>query len=197
MLPFLLNLTKHFYEVAFFVCALMLCAALLSPLRTSRGVDPNRATKAYGMWMIALSFFCIITVYHKITRQFIAGYQGPSLPVLAEREAVGQGIRNSLMGLSISDHEPLIVDDMTYEGVKHHPAVIPVTYLMMAEEKMIKMTLDQYHVRYGVLQCPLLQDTLQKIMDIELLAKVPYRQKPYQERPAEASICVFKIRYPS
>jgi hypothetical protein len=183
-IPFILNITKHFYEVSFFFCSLMIIAALLWPFKvevprpSGQGFNrcKSRLNTLFFMYMMTVSILCVGLQYHDFTREFIAGYQGPSQSVAINRKLFGEKIRQALLKASILETEPIMMDDLTYDAVREHPIVIPVTYLKMVSGVPGAMSfyLKKFHVRYGVMNC-LAFNNLKTLIPIEKISTISYR----------------------
>ena len=193
--PFLLNITKHFYEIAFFICALMIVATLLWPFK----IINYRAHVKYfwitlSVYMISVSALCIALDYNNFTLKFLQGYAGPSISFSSERKILAEEISKALLDAQVAQTEPLIVDDLTYETVKNHPIVVPVTYLTLAAPpSVVSFYLDMFHVHYGVTQCVTSNGVLKHFVSTKNLVTIKYA-KPFNSQSVEdTNICLFKV----
>jgi hypothetical protein len=65
---------------------------------------------------------------------------------------VDKVVRRLVAKYQIIANTPLIVDDLTYEAVKDHPIVIPITYLSMGagNEQILRSTLIRHRIEHAI-----------------------------------------------
>jgi hypothetical protein len=277
-IPFLLNIAGHFYEVSFFVCALMISAGLLWPFKASflwplkmdktkkkqffvtssimillsvpvigyflyvfvtRGTVSNNFSSeisfllfglmilaasllpfeaklseqseisghskyrsclslAFYVYMMITAVLCVTLDYCNFTKAFIGGYEGYAEGggqsfIAVDRIALEKRIQQALSDASISETEPMIMDDLTYDAVRKHPIVMSVNFLKVVSPSELKLCLDKYHVRYGVLEASRFELFKTKI-SLEPLTTIQFAKQWYKQPLGTDIVYLFKVK---
>ena len=193
---FLLNITKNFYEVSFLMGGLTIMATLLWSFNLAQyGKYQNYGVLTLSVVMVFGAALCIFISWENFIPAFLKGYEGPGISYQTQRKELGQSIRTVLAGHFISKQEPIIVDDITYESVRDHPIVMPITYLGFISDVpgAIAYFASKYHVRYGVVRCSIMHSFSNAGLSRELLATVPYIGSADYPLP-ENDICIFRLK---
>jgi hypothetical protein len=120
-----------------------------------------------GVVALSVSGMSAVIANNYISPRLASGYAGPSLPLISnwpQIEKDVQSLRN-MCGIS-NDASRVVVGDMTYDALKQHRRVLPITYIGLSSEitgtpvgaiiKDIKATaaiarcdyFDTYHIPY-------------------------------------------------
>ncbi|HEU5047689.1 MAG TPA: hypothetical protein VFT64_07590 [Rickettsiales bacterium] len=200
--PFFLSIVKHFYEVAFFTCSLMIVAVLLWPFYVQAEILKGRYAKFSTLLSISMPIYMIVAAilgawlaYHDFTVEFRKGYEGPSQSYMTDRNVLSKKIRQVLTDQQIPVTAPMIIDDITYDAVKYHPVVVPVTYLMLGlgfMPKAVEDSLATYNVHYGIISCSL-YDMLKSLLLSKEIMKLPYTKEVYKIGLIQTTLCLFRL----
>lgn len=197
--PFVLNITKAFYEVGFFVASLMVMATLLWPLKPHLR-DGERKTSFALAALTVLSLVCILMSYHNFVPALLDGFRGPDLQSGLDRIALGQKIQGMMADAAIPPSEPLVVSDLTYEAVKDHPRAMPITYVPQAfgdevgaTEAYTRSYMERFGFRYGVTECSLANSITGTNFPVQILKTIHYTQSLHGRAPTVFDICLFRM----
>ncbi len=200
-IPFILNITKHYYKISLLLFVVMVLAAFLWPLKlmfpgTSKiaAYDKFKPLLSAGFYcyMLITAVLCLALVYCNFTKEFLAGYEGPSQSFWTDRNALDVKIQRALQDEHIAPTEPMIMDDLTYDAVKKHPIVMPVQYLLIVSPDEIKTSLDHYHVRYGVMG-ESMYGKFTAMTPVKTIATIQYERRPYQLTPGTGTVYLFQV----
>jgi hypothetical protein len=125
---FVVDIPTNFYRAFYIHFALVLVNAL--------ALTGLKGTVKVGLWpigVVSLSL-CILSgavVRNEITPKFVVGWSGsPSIPVNLSWSAVRLEVKGLAAKCGIPANEPrIIVDDMTFDAMKQHPHLMPLTYI--------------------------------------------------------------------
>lgn len=198
--PYVLSIAKHFYEASSFAISLMIVGMLLWPLESNlnrRGLSfwPGYLYSGMASFMILLGMACAVISYYDFTLPFRGGYQGPSQTYAIHRRALVRKINNLLLMHHVPNITPIIVSDVTYDAVKYHPIVLPITYLMLGwtyEPDAVLKTLKYYHTEFGVVSCSL-YDSFSSLVPTRLIETVNYRILSDKNISNKHGICLFRV----
>lgn len=145
--PYLLSLTRHWYDAAAFCGGLAITSVLFLARTPPSVVGASTATFSVIAAVTSLSILVRFEV-----PAFLAGYTGPGISLALNREAVNNAVHKLLSEHGVPTNAPLMVDDLTYESAEDSPVTVPVTYLSLGFSKPdnILFTLRKLNVRYGV-----------------------------------------------
>lgn len=157
--PFFLNLTRHWYEISFFIGGLMVLLGIYYPnfpdLTRCSGI---RSTKSWQFWswlLIGASILNLLLEYKYFFKNFINRYEGPGISVFADRSDVDRKVASLLKENSVNFNESLIIDDLTYDAVKYRKILIPYTYLAVngVNPSDARLALQKFNVQIGLVRC--------------------------------------------
>ncbi len=196
LLPFLLNITKHFYEISFFLASLTIGLALLWPFRflnSSKFATYLENILFFSLIIVSLSSTLINTI--NFSTKFINGYEGPSQSFNENRVKLKVDVDELFSQAGVASQDSIIVDDLTYDLVSDYPIVAPVTYLtIMAADapNLVLPFLNKYKIQYGIIQCHTIP-VLRTRIDLNILSVVSYGQYRSESSSQNKDICFFNI----
>lgn len=194
-IPFLLNLTRAFYDESFLFGSILIVAGLLRSFKVPRyDGDIPFARKLFHVLAIGISALCLLCSYFDFTVPLLQGYQGPSLSYKTDKEKIGEEIQRALDAAAVLPADSLIVDDLTYDAVREHPIVLPVTYLLIAERAAkgaMNMYAEKYHASFGIIRCSILNQEIKKVVSFKTLAVLDYT--PPMNGDAPDGVCLFRF----
>jgi hypothetical protein len=194
LVPFLFNLTKHFYEESFLLGSLMIISVLLWSFDVRQQFPYHKYLKnLFPLGMLAVSLLCIVCSYNDFTRPLVQGYEGSSISYKTDMDQLGRNIRHTLEAASVPSEAHLVVDDLTYDAVRQYPVVLPITYLLIVQKTpgAMRLFMDKYQARYGITSCYNLNRLFAKEVPVDTLAVVDYT--PVSEG-IPPGICLFKLK---
>lgn len=190
--PFLLNLKRHFYDVSLLASSIVVIACLTQTLL----FEKNQSTSEFKrrVLKVALPFILLcmgilgtIMNVHFVKR-FLAGYEGPSISIqkLPEQKRLAVRISQSLEKIGVANHEPLLIDDFTYDWVWEHPRLYPITYMTVHPSvvKDVAINLASYDIHYGVVRCSYLA-SIKPLVPVSVVETI--------RSPIIEDICVFTL----
>jgi hypothetical protein len=127
---FVVDIPTSFYRAFYIHFALVLINALA--LTGLRGIV------RVGLWPIGVFslLLCILSgavVRDEIKPKFAAGWSGPSIQVDTNWRAVRLEVTKLAAKCGITEKESrIIIDDMTFDAMKQHPHLMPITYIGIA-----------------------------------------------------------------
>lgn len=145
--PYVLSLTRHWYDAAAFCGGLTITSVLFLAARAPALV---RAVVAALSVTAAATSLAVMARFE--VPAFLHGYAGPSISLAVNREAVDHVVHELLQKYRVPENAPLMVDDLTYEGAKNRPIVLPVTYLAigLSRPARVMSALKKLGASYGV-----------------------------------------------
>jgi hypothetical protein len=121
-------------------------------------------------------------------KRFLAGYEGPSISIqkLPEQKRLAVRISQSLEKIGVANHEPLLIDDFTYDWVWEHPRLYPITYMTVHPSvvKDVAINLASYDIHYGVVRCSYLA-SIKPLVPVSVVETI--------RSPIIEDICVFTL----
>jgi hypothetical protein len=145
--PYILSLTRYWYDAAAFRGALTIIAvSFLIPYSN------QKIRHCLAMLSVSASVSSLAVVIISISPALLRGYEGPGIALATNRVNVDKVVRRLVAKYQIIANTPLIVDDLTYEAVKDHPIVIPITYLSMGagNEQILRSTLIRHRIEHAI-----------------------------------------------
>jgi hypothetical protein len=127
---FVVDIPTNFYRAFYIHFALVLINALA--LTGLKGIV------RVGLWPIGVCslLLCILSgaaVRDEIKPKFADGWSGPSISLDTNWDVVRLDVARLAGKCGIPAKEPgIIVDDMTFDAMKHHPHLMPITYIGLA-----------------------------------------------------------------
>lgn len=191
--PFFLNLSKFWYEVSFFVGALMiifwLCATRLFSISMQRGIVGFSTKILWPGCVLLSSGFTIALINYHFTENFKIGYSGPGISLNTNREKIKYDIEHILFKHNIFQDTPLIVDDMTYDALKKHSIIVPATYLVLIDSQLeiLNKTLNDNNINYGVVKCSFFDSIASKLVWQLIESNINITSLPNER------ICLFSV----
>jgi hypothetical protein len=122
----------NFYRV--FYLNLAMVVLLLIALSQAKNQLAQKTISTMG-----ISSFLLCTASVVVTNQFFspkleAGYAGPSIPLGTDWGKMTENVHALKNMCDISDNESdVIIDDMTYDSLRKHQHLIPITYIGLSE----------------------------------------------------------------
>ena len=196
-LPFFFNITRHFYEEAYLFGALTVMAGLVWPFRVAPfGLYALYGTRTLTTIMILVSILCLSISGIRFTPAFLRGYEGRSISYRTDRKHIDEMIHRALSQLSISEEEPLIVDDLTYDALRNHRFVLPITAwnFITGVPGAVSHYSFEYGAHYGVARCKDVEGTFTNRVPYVMKAMIANTKFSDEGTPVENNICVFELR---
>ncbi len=169
VMPFVLSLSKNWYDAAEFVAALGFMTSLFI-----LDLKHTRATLAIACscFVAAVLSLALLLVYY--VPAFNQGFTGPSIPISVDRGKINSVVESMLKQHNVPEQVPIIIDDWTYEAEKHHPIVLPITYLSigMTHPEIVMKTLERLGVKYGVVHSNSLAQIISSRPEFKTVDKV-------------------------
>ena len=195
--PYFLNLTKHFYEEAFFAGALLMASTLFASFQVETNkIWMNRIVPFVSGVMVITGALCLVTMYHNLTLPLMQGYEGPSLSYKTDERAIATEVNDALAERHIDPLAPLIVDDLTYDAVRTHPVLLTLTHLTLVGNVPgeVDTYAAKYAVKYGVVRCSYLE-ALKTNAAVDILMTLSYKAPTDKIIPEMRNICLFKLAH--
>jgi len=123
----------NFYR-AFYVNLAMVVLMVIA-LHQVKNQTIKRLALIIGMISLSLCALSTVKARDHIYPRLAAGYTGPSIPLASNWPKIEQDVNalKNMCGVS-DDDTRIIVDDMTYDALKQHKRVLPITYMALSSE---------------------------------------------------------------
>jgi len=146
---------RNFYR-SFFInlLASIMLTMLLSRLYLGR--FRSIATAYFVFCGVVVVASLIVNVWW-FTNKFNAGFEGPSMAINKDWDSISRNVISLAQdcGMDLSKGR-IIVDDMTYDSLKHYPNLYPVTYLDLSGS-LTKITtaevINRVRPNYAIVRC--------------------------------------------
>ena len=127
---FITDVPTNFYRDFYLHFSLVMINALaLSGLRGSAKL----ALWPVGIFSVVLSIVSTTVVRYEMKPKFLAGWSGPSIRMDTNWSAVRLDVAKLALKCGIKVEDPrIIIDDMTFDAMKYHPHLMPITYIGIA-----------------------------------------------------------------
>lgn len=193
LMPTILSISKNWYDISFFVGAVMIIFSLSIPYIIKLEQD----RKIYKIFTFYLIYFLLLIgsvstlsgIYLYINPKLNLGYAGPGISLQVNRDSVGQTISRMLQEGQVPKDSSMIVDDFTYDHLKMGKYVAPITYLGLAKNSPedVNFSLEMLKINYGLTRC----DNANSVKDL-------FRWQIITESADELShekLCLFIVNY--
>jgi hypothetical protein len=127
---FIVDVPTNFYRASYIHLSLVMINALaLSSLRGSARL----ALWSFGVFGVALSILSATVAREEMKPKFLAGWTGPSISLDTNWSAAQSEVTRLAGKCGIAAKDPrIIIDDLTFDAMRRHPHLMPVTYIGVA-----------------------------------------------------------------
>lgn len=123
----------NFYRV--FYINLAMVVLLLIALNQTKNQVVGKIALTVGISSFMLCGISAFAVHKYIAPKLESGYSGPSIPLATNWVKVDENVRTLKTSCGVSDEDSgVIVDDKTYDAMKKHRHLFPITYMGLSSE---------------------------------------------------------------
>lgn len=129
---FVYDTPTNFYR-AFYIHFVL--AAVNALALSGVGARFGRAVFAAGAVALVVCTLSVAVVRQDIRPKFLAGWEGPSISLRTEWSSVNADVQKVAARCDLGPDLPrVVIDDMTYDGMKHHRHLLPLRWIVLGQD---------------------------------------------------------------